>query len=285
MGKLEGKVAFITGAARGQGRSHAVRLAEEGTDIIAVDLCAPIASMNYPNASAADLEQTVKEVEAMGRTIIARKADVRLREQLQEVLDEGLTAFGHVDVIVANAGICPGRDETLCAGFVDATDVDLIGAMNTVAVALPHLKAGASVIVTGSTAGMMKGTTEMMGSSGGVGYSWAKQTVIRYVEVLALQLAPHMIRMNGIHPTNCDTDLLHNVDVYRAFRPDLENPTREEAMVALPFMQAMPIPYIDPLDVSHLVAFLASDESRYITGMNIRIDAGAMLKAPPAMMG
>jgi SDR family mycofactocin-dependent oxidoreductase len=285
MGKLDGRVAFITGAARGQGRSHAVRLAEEGADIIAVDLCAPIASMNYPNASPEDLEQTVKEVEALGRTIIARKADVRLREQLQDALDEGLAALGHVDVIVANAGICPGRDETLCAGFVDATDVDLIGAMNTVAVALPHLKAGASVIVTGSTAGMIKGTTEMMGSSGGVGYSWAKQTVIRYVEVLALQLAPHMIRMNGVHPTNCDTDLLHNVDVYRAFRPDLENPTREEAMVALPLMQAMPIPYIDPLDVSHLVAFLASDESRYITGMNIRIDAGAMLKAPPAMMG
>jgi len=285
MGKLDGRVAFITGAARGQGRSHAVRLAEEGADIIAVDLCAPIASMNYPNASPEDLEQTVKEVEALGRTIIARKADVRLREQLQDVLAEGLAALGHVDVIVANAGICPGRDETLCAGFVDATDVDLIGAMNTVAVALPHLKAGASVIVTGSTAGMIKGTTERMGSSGGVGYSWAKQTVIRYVEVLALQLAPHMIRMNGVHPTNCDTDLLHNVDVYRAFRPDLENPTREEAMVALPFMQAMPIPYIDPLDVSHLVAFLASDESRYITGMNIRIDAGAMLKAPPAMMG
>jgi SDR family mycofactocin-dependent oxidoreductase len=285
MGKLDGRVAFITGAARGQGRSHAVRLAEEGADIIAVDLCAPIASMNYPNATPEDLEQTIKEVEATGRKIVARKADVRLREQLKDVLDEGLRAFGHVDVIVANAGICPGRDETLCAGFVDATDVDLIGAMNTVAVALPHLGAGASVIVTGSTAGMIKGTTEIMGSSGGVGYSWAKQTVIRYVEVLALQLAPHMIRMNGIHPTNCDTDLLHNIDVYRAFRPDLENPTREEAMVALPFMQAMPIPYIDPLDVSHLVAFLASDESRYITGMNIRIDAGAMLKAPPAMMG
>jgi NAD(P)-dependent dehydrogenase (short-subunit alcohol dehydrogenase family) len=102
--------------------------------------------------------------------------------------------------------------------------------------------------------------------------------VIRYVEVLALQLAPHMIRMNGVHPTNCDTDLLHNVDVYRAFRPDLENPTREEAMLAFPVMQAMPIPFIDPRDVSNLVAFLASDESRYITGMNIRIDAGAMLK-------
>ena len=281
MGKLDGKVAFITGAARGQGRSHAVRLAEEGADIIAVDLCAPISSMNYANATPDDLDQTVKEVEATGRKIIARKGDVRLREQLKEILDEGLEAFGHVDVIVANAGICPGRDDTLCGGFVDATDVDLIGAMNTVAVALPHLQAGASVIVTGSTAGMMKGTTEMMGNSGGVGYSWAKQTVARYVEVLALQLASHMIRMNGIHPTNCDTDLLHNVDVYRAFRPDLENPRREDVMDFLPLMQAMPIPFIDPQDVSHLVAFLASDESRYITGLNIRLDAGAMLKTPP----
>jgi SDR family mycofactocin-dependent oxidoreductase len=281
MGKLDGKVAFITGAARGQGRSHAVRLAEEGADIIAVDLCAPIASMNYANATPEDLDQTVKEVKATGRRIIARKGDVRLREQLKDILDEGLEAFGHVDVIVANAGICPGRDDTLCAGFVDATDVDLIGAMNTVAVALPHLQAGASVIVTGSTAGMMKGTTEMMGNSGGVGYSWAKQTVARYVEVLALQLASHMIRMNGIHPTNCDTDLLHNIDVYRAFRPDLENPKREDVMDSLPLMQAMPIPFIDPQDVSHLVAFLASDESRYITGLNIRLDAGAMLKTPP----
>jgi SDR family mycofactocin-dependent oxidoreductase len=281
MGKLDGKVAFITGAARGQGRSHAVRLAEEGADIIAVDLCAPISSMNYPNASPEDLDQTVKEVEATGRKIIARIGDVRLREQLKEVLNEGIAAFGHVDVIVANAGICPGRDDTLCGGFVDATDVDLIGAMNTVAVALPHLQAGASIIVTGSTAGMMKGTTEMMGNSGGVGYSWAKQTVVRYVEVLALQLASHMIRMNGIHPTNCDTDLLHNVDVYRAFRPDLENPKREDVMDSLPLMQAMPIPYIDPQDVSHLVAYLASDESRYMTGLNIRLDAGAMLKTPP----
>lgn len=281
MGKLDGKVAFITGAARGQGRSHAVRFAEEGADIIAVDLCAPIASMNYPNATPEDLDQTVKEVEATGRKIIARKGDVRLREQLKEVIDEGIAAFGHVDVVLANAGICPGRDDTLCAGFVDATDVDLIGAMNTVAVSLPHLKSGASVVVTGSTAGMMKGTTEMMGNTGGVGYSWAKQTVIRYVEVLALQLAPHMIRMNGVHPTNTDTHLLHNVDVYRAFRPDLENPKREDVMDSLPLMQAMPIPYIDPSDVSSLMTFLASDESRYITGMNIRIDAGAMLKTPP----
>jgi len=281
MGKLDGRVAFITGAARGQGRSHAVRLAQEGADIIAVDLCEPIATMNYPLSTPEDLAQTVKEVEALDRRILAAKADVRHRDQLVRVLDEGIATFGRLDIVVVNAGILPGKDNGLCDGFVDATDVDLIGAMNTVAASLPHLHAGASIIVTGSTAGMMKGTTERIGVSGGVGYFWAKQVLIRYVEVLALQLAPHMVRLNGIHPTNCDTHLLHNIDVYRAFRPDLKAPTREEAVAAFPAMQAMPIPYIDPIDVSHLVAFLASDESRYITGCNIRVDAGAMLKAPP----
>ena len=285
MGKLEGKVAFITGAARGQGRSHAVRLAQEGADIIAVDILENIDSMNYPNSTPEDLAQTVKEVEALDRRIVASKADVRHRDQLKKAYEDGMAQLGNVDIVVVNAGILPGKDESLCGGFVDATDVDLIGAMNTVAVALPHLQSGASVIVTGSTAGMIKGTTEMMGNTGGIGYAWAKQTIIRYVEVLALQLAPKMIRMNGVHPTNCDTDLLHNDDIYKAFRPDLEHPTREDAMATLPFMQAMPIPYIDPLDVSNLVAFLASDESRYITGMNIRVDAGGMLKAPPALGG
>jgi SDR family mycofactocin-dependent oxidoreductase len=281
MGKLDGKVAFITGAARGQGRSHAIRLAEEGADIIAIDLLEPIATMNYPLSTPEDLQQTVKAVEALDRRIIASKADVRHREQLVNSLGEGIAALGSLDIVVANAGICPGGETTLLSGFVDATDVDLIGVMNTVAASLPHLQAGASVILTGSTAGLMTGTTENIGASGGSGYMFAKRIVFAYVEAVALQLAPHMIRCNGVHPTNCDTDLLHNIDVYRAFRPDLEAPTRAEAMVALPSMQAMPIPYIDPLDVSNLVAFLASDESRYLTGMNIRVDAGAMLKRPP----
>jgi len=278
MGRVEGKVAFITGAARGQGRSHAVRLAEEGANIVAVDICAPIASMRYPLATPEDLQQTVKEVEATGQKIIARQADVRDRNQLQATIDEALSTFGRVDVVVANAGICPMADPSLCQGFVDVTDVDLIGVMNTVAVSLPHLQSGASVIVTGSTAGMMEGTTQNLGATGGVGYAWAKQVIVRYVEVLALQLAPHMVRLNAIHPTNCDTHLLQNDDIYRAFRPDLENPTKDDAKLAFPAMQAMPIPWIDPVDVSHLVAFLASDESRYITGLNIRLDAGAMLK-------
>ena len=278
MGRVDGKVVFITGAARGQGRSHAIRLAEEGADIVAVDISAPIASMRYPLATPEDLQQTVKEVEATGRKIIARQADVRDRNQLKATIDEALSNFGRVDVVVANAGICPMEDPSLCEGFVDVTDVDLIGVMNTVAVSLPHLQSGASIIVTGSTAGMMEGTTENLGASGGVGYAWAKQVIVRYVEVLALQLAPHMVRLNAIHPTNCDTHLLQNDDIYRAFRPDLDNPTKEDAKLAFPAMQAMPIPWIDPVDVSHLVTFLASDESRYITGLNIRLDAGAMLK-------
>ena len=278
MGRVDGKVVFITGAARGQGRSHAIRLAEEGANIVAVDICAPIASMRYPLATPEDLQQTVKEVEATGRKIIARQADVRDRSQLKATIDEALSTFGRVDVVVANAGICPMEDPSLCEGFVDVTDVDLIGVMNTVAVSLPHLQSGASIIVTGSTAGMMEGTTENLGASGGVGYAWAKQVIVRYVEVLALQLAPHMVRLNAIHPTNCDTHLLQNDDIYRAFRPDLDNPTKEDAKLAFPAMQAMPIPWIDPVDVSHLVTFLASDESRYMTGLNIRLDAGAMLK-------
>ncbi|ONH23889.1 mycofactocin-coupled SDR family oxidoreductase [Pseudofrankia asymbiotica] len=282
MGRLDGKVAFITGAARGQGRSHAVRLAAEGADIIAVDICEQIASVPYPLATPDDLAATVKEVEALGRRIVAAQVDVRDRGKLRAALDAGVTELGRLDVVCANAGICPLTDETLCSSFVDAMDVDLGGVQNTVAVSLPHLGAGASIIVTGSTAGMIKGTTDAMGASGGVGYSLAKQLVAKYVEVLALQLAPHSVRLNAIHPTNVNTTLLHNDNVYRAFRRDLENPTRADAELAFPVMQAMPIPYIEPEDVSGLVAYLASDDSRYMTGLNLRVDAGAMLKAPPS---
>jgi SDR family mycofactocin-dependent oxidoreductase len=280
MGRLEGKVAFITGAARGQGRSHALRLAGEGADIIAMDLCAQIDTVNYPLGTQAELDETVSAVEGLGRKIVAAVGDVRVRTDVAAALAAGLEALGHLDVVVANAGIFPGPGGPMCDAFVDATDVDLIGVLNTVAVSLPHLAAGASIIVTGSTAGMIEGATERLGP-GGTGYSWAKRTITSYVEVLGLQLAPQMVRINAIHPTNVDTLLLHNIDVYRAFRPDLENPTREDAMAAFPAMQAMPIPYIEPRDVSNLVAFLASDESRYMTGLNIRVDAGSMLKPAP----
>jgi SDR family mycofactocin-dependent oxidoreductase len=279
MGTLEGRVAFVTGAARGQGRSHAIRLAQEGADIIAVDICETFDSMNYPLATPEDLAQTVKGVEALDRRIVAAQGDVRDKSQLKAVLDAGLAEFGRLDIVVANAGVTAMKSPTTVQAFIDGIDVDLGGVLNTVGVTVPHLQQGASIIVTGSTAGLMKGLIDNPATGpGGAGYAWAKRTIASYVEALALQLAPHMIRVNAIHPTNVNTTLLHNDDIYRAFRPDLENPTREDAMLAFPAMQAMPVPYIEPGDVSELVAFLAGDSSRYITGLNIRIDAGAMLK-------
>ena len=285
--RLDGKVAFITGAARGQGRAHAIRMAQEGADVIAVDICEQIKSTRYPLASPEDLDQTASAVKDLGRRIVALKADVRERDQLRAAVEAGMTEFGHLDIVVANAGILPmGPDDTEPSGFVDASDVDLLGAMNTVAVSIPHLSDGSSIIVTGSTAAMMPNTTAgpSMGS-GGAGYTWAKRTIVGYVEQMSFYLAPRFIRVNAIHPTNVNTHLLHNDEMYKVFRPDLEHPTREDAEPAFTYFQAMPIPYIEPEDVANLAVFLASDESRYITGQQIRIDAGSLLKFPEGPPG
>jgi SDR family mycofactocin-dependent oxidoreductase len=279
-GRLEGKVALITGAARGQGRSHAVRLAQEGADIIAVDICQDIESNPYPLATPEDLKETQRLVEEQDRRIVALQADVRERSQLKQALDTGIAELGRLDIVVANAGILPmamGDPDPL--DFVDAVDVDLIGVMNAVAVAIPHLGEYASIVITGSTAGMMSGTTDnpTMGP-GGAGYSWSKKSIIGYTEQMALALAPRFIRVNAVHPTNCNTHLLHNDGLYSQFRPDLESPTREDVIPAFTAFQAMPIPYVEPVDISNLVLFLASDEARYITGQQIRVDAGSLLK-------
>jgi SDR family mycofactocin-dependent oxidoreductase len=281
-GRLEGKVAFITGAARGQGRSHAIRLAQEGADIIAVDICRQIESNPYPLATAEDLAETERAVKELGRNILARQADVRQRDELRDAVDAGVADLGRLDIVVANAGILPmamGDPDPM--DFVDAVDVDLVGVMNAVAVALPHLPDGASIVVTGSTAGMMPNTTDnpVMGP-GSAGYGWSKRILISYVEQLALHLAPRFIRANAIHPTNCNTHLLHNDGLYSVFRPDLENPTRDDALPAFTYFQAMPIPYVEPVDISNAVLFFASDESRYVTGQQLRVDAGSLLKFP-----
>ena len=286
-GRLEGKVAFITGGARGQGRAHAIAMAKEGADIIVVDICAQIESNPYPLATPDDLAETERSVKELGRRVFAKIADVRERHELRDVLDAALADFGKLDIVVANAGILPmamGRPHDPMA-FVDATDVDLLGVMNTVAVSLPHLGEGASIIVTGSTAGMITGTTDNpdMGP-GGAGYGWSKRVLIEYSEQLSLQVAPKMIRVNTIHPTNVNTHLLHNDGIYSMFRPDLiaegKKPTREDAELAFGFFQAMPIPYVEPEDIANLAVFLASDDSRYMTGQQIRVDAGSLLRWP-----
>ncbi|MCA2244785.1 mycofactocin-coupled SDR family oxidoreductase [Mycobacterium sp. WUMAC-067] len=287
--QLEDKVAFITGAARGQGRAHAIQMAAQGADIIAIDICAQIESNKYPLSSVEDLKTTAKLVENLGRRCIAVKADVRERGELRTALDEAITELGHLDIVVANAGILPmAMGHPQPSDFVDATDVDLLGVLNTIAVSLPHISDGGSIIVTGSTAGLMPATTtnSLMGP-GGAGYAWAKNTLVGYVEQMAVHLAPRLIRVNAIHPTNCNTDLLHNDGLYAVFRPDMkkDKPSRADAELAFTHFQAMPIPYVEPEDIANLAVFLASDESRYVTGQQIRVDAGALLKFPNGPAG
>jgi SDR family mycofactocin-dependent oxidoreductase len=274
----------VTGGARGQGRSHAVKLAEEGADIILFDICHDIENNKYPLATPHDLEEAGLEVEKTGRRAYTAQVDVRDKETLTRELANAVAEFGgRLDVVVANAGICPLGGDLPITAFADAFDVDFVGVVNTVHAALPYLKGGASIITTGSVAGLIA-ATQAAGAgvgptgSGGMGYNLAKTFVGQYTKALALQLAPLSIRANVIHPTNVNTPMLQSEPMYRVFRPDLENPTAADAVLTFPLMQAMPIPYIDPQDVSNIVCFLASDESRYVTGLPFLVDAGAMLK-------
>jgi SDR family mycofactocin-dependent oxidoreductase len=284
MGRVQDKVVLVTGGARGQGRSHAVRLAEEGADIILFDICHDIENNKYPLATPHDLEEAGLEVEKTGRRAYTAQVDVRDKETLTRELANAVAEFGgRLDVVVANAGICPLGGDLPITAFADAFDVDFVGVVNTVHAALPYLKGGASIITTGSVAGLIA-ATQAAGAgvgptgSGGMGYNLAKTFVGQYTKALALQLAPLSIRANVIHPTNVNTPMLQSEPMYRVFRPDLENPTAADAVLTFPLMQAMPIPYIDPQDVSNIVCFLASDESRYVTGLPFLVDAGAMLK-------
>jgi SDR family mycofactocin-dependent oxidoreductase len=287
-GRLEGKVTAITGAGRGQGRGHAIKHASEGAKIIAIDICEDIESNPYPMSSWDDLQETKRLVEEAGSECVTYKADVRVRSDLKEAIDAGVEHFGRLTTLCANAGILPmalGDPNPL--DFQDAVDVDLIGVMNACYVSIPHiLKAGreGSIIITGSTAGLMEGTTAndptgTMGP-GGNGYGWAKRAIVTYVEEIALAVAPYGVRANAFHPTNVNTHLLQNESMYKLFRPDLENPTMEDFIPASTYFQALPIPWLEPSDVADLSCFLASDESKNITGTNIRIDAGSMIKFP-----
>jgi SDR family mycofactocin-dependent oxidoreductase len=280
VGRVEGKVAFVTGAARGQGRSHAVRLAEEGADIIAVDICEDIDSIGYSLATPEDLEETARLVEKTGQGVFTAKADVRDAAQLKAALEEGLAQFGHLDIVVAQAGIAAMKGEPAMQAWTDGINTNLIGTINAIQVALPHLKEGASIIATASAAALMDAHNKPNpgGDPGGMGYMVSKKMISEYVHYLATELAVRGIRANVIHPTNCNTDMLQSEPMYRSFRPDLEKPTRADAEPVFSVQQAMRVNYIEPEDVSNAVLWLASEESRFVTGMQLRVDAGGYLK-------
>ena len=274
-GRVEGKVAFITGAARGQGRSHAVRLAEEGADIIAVDLLEDIATAPYPLATKEDLDETIRQVEALGRRIVARRADVRVLSELQAAVDQGVAELGGLHVVVAQAGILTMGSNTPQA-FIDVVQVNLLGVINAVTAAVPHLGPGASLILTGSTAALLSGSVDITGA-GGLGYAHSKRHVARFGHDLARVYAEQQIRVNVIHPTNVDTGMMDNDFMYHAFRPDLENPTREDMIPSLETKSPMGVPWLTPRDVSEAVLYFASDESRWVTGQQLKLDGGQLL--------
>jgi (+)-trans-carveol dehydrogenase len=274
-GRVEGKVAFVTGAARGQGRSHAIRLAEEGADIIAVDLCGQVDSVPYPMSTPDDLAQTVKEVESLDRRIVATQADVRDAGALKSALDAGVAELGRLDIVCANAGIFSFSTEELTEqAWRDMIDINLTGVWHTTKAAVPHLVEGGrggSIILTSSTAGL-KGFPNF------AHYVSAKHGVVGLMRTLALELAPHSIRVNSVHPTSVNTDMIQNDATYRLFAPDIENPTRDQVAPRFGEMNALPINWVEARDISNAVLFLASDEARYITGVTLPVDAGFMVK-------
>ncbi|WP_072807449.1 mycofactocin-coupled SDR family oxidoreductase [Rhodococcoides yunnanense] len=278
MGRLDGKVAFVTGAARGQGRSHAVELAREGADVIAVDIAhdLPDLGLAYQLGSAEELAVTAAEVRALGRRIITAECDVRDAVSLGAALAAGVAEFGRLDIVAANAGIganpTPAHD-TAEDAWAHQLDVNLTGVWKTCSVAIPHLVEagrGGSIILTSSMAGL-RGYRNM------ASYSAAKHGVVGLMRSLAAELAEHSIRVNSVHPTQVDTPMLMNDAVFQAFRPDLEHPTRDDFAVASQNMHALPLPWVESVDVSRAVLFLASEDARYITGVALPIDAGLLI--------
>jgi SDR family mycofactocin-dependent oxidoreductase len=271
MGKLDGKVAYITGAARGQGRSHAVLLAEEGADIVGIDICADIDTCNYHLGSEEDLEETVRLVEKTGRRMLACRADVRDRDALQAAVDAGLEEFGRLDIVLANAGISNFQAspyEASVQAWQDTIDVCLTGAWNTLQVTAPALiqgDRGGAIVITASTAGTKVTTTNFDG--GFDAYTAAKSGVVGLMRSYAGRLARHNIRVNTIHPTTVNTPLGRDERYMRWAQEETE-------LLATEFNQALPIGWVEAIDISNGVLYLVSDMGRYVTGQTLHVDAG-----------
>ncbi len=276
-GRVEGKVAFITGAARGQGRAHAVRMAQEGADIIAVDICKQIDSVLIPLSSPEDLAETADMVKNAGGRIHTAEVDVRDYDALKAAVDAGVEEFGKLDIIVANAGIGNGGqtlDKTGEPDWDDMIGVNLSGVWKTVKAGVPHILAGGnggSIILTSSVGGL-----KAYPHTGH--YVAAKHGVVGLMRTFAVELGAQNIRVNSVHPTNVNTPLFMNEPTMKLFRPDLENPGPEDMKVVGQLMHTLPIGWVEPVDIANAVLFLASDEARFITGVTLPVDGGSCLK-------
>lgn len=277
MGSLDGKVAFITGAARGQGRSHALRLAAEGADIIALDIGRhAFETVEYPVGTGAELDETVAEVEALGRRAVKGLADVRDLAQVQTVVDAGLDRLGRIDIVCANAGIGSfvSSMEMSAQQWQEMIDVNLTGVFHTVRAAVPSMierGEGGSLVLTSSTAGLIAFAHTAH-------YTAAKHGVIGLMKTLALELGQHGIRVNAVCPTTVNTPMIANAPTFELFRPDITAPTAEDVREPFAALNILDVPWIEPEDVSEAIVWLCSDAARSVTGVALPVDAGNIVK-------
>src|ERR1700733_1836810 len=281
MKKLEGKVAFITGAARGQGRAHSVRLAEEGAKIVAIDICSQMERVTYEMSSADDLAQTVIDVEAVGGEIMAEAVDVRDLPGLERIAGAAVERFGSIDIVIANAGISTyGRTWELTEElWQDTIDVNLTAVWKTVKATVPVMIAlgrGGSIVFTSSSAAFVAIPTLSH-------YTAAKTGLVGLARSLTQELGEHFIRVNTIHPAAVETMLALNDDCLRLFAPNIENPTKEDVRAPFASMNVLPVPWMEPRDVSNTILWLVSDDARFVTGAAIPIDMGLSTKYPTAL--
>lgn len=265
----------MTGAARGQGRSHAVRLAAEGADVIALDVCAQVETVPYLLATRDDLAETARQVEALDRRVWTAEVDVRDLEGLRRAVDTGVEALGGLDLVCANAGIvhsAPAEDLTEQEWSV-MIDVNLSGTWRTCAVAIPHLRerGGGAMVLTSSVAGL-KGVANL------AHYSAAKHGVVGLMRTLAQELAPARIRVNCVNPTQVGTDMILNDVMYGLFRPELDRPTRADFAETSRATHLLDVDWVEPVDISNAMLFLLSEEARYITGVALPVDAGNLTR-------
>ena len=274
MGKLSGKVALVTGAARGQGRSHAVGLAAAGADIIAYDICDQIGTVDYPMAQATDLEETVRLVEEHDRRILAITGDVRNSETMRDAVARGVSELGRLDIVLANAGIMNtvGRFGDDDQAFYDSIDVMLTGVWHTIRASAPTLieqGEGGSIVITSSTAGIRGIRTHL--DAGSAGYVAAKHGVVGLMRMYANALAEHDIRVNTVHPTGVDTPMVSN-DAFASFAEDYPQLVGN-------LRNALPKRLLEPVDITNAILWLVSDEARYVTGATLPVDAGFLVRA------